>query len=193
MQRLMLDASHFRGKMVGICDSRPIGIPLENLLVEDIEVQTHRFKKRLIRAGLLQEKCHECGILYWQDRKLSLHLDHVDGNRRNNRLENLRLLCPNCHSLTDTYCGNKNRKKTYVCLDCKTPISKHGIRCRSCSHKNSEYVKPSKIDWGDLENLIKEVTATSYTAVGKRLGVSANAVKKHIHTRISLRGTSSFG
>lgn len=187
VQRLGLDTSHFLRNRIGM--SKPINIekPLEELLLEGTEVHTHRLKKRLIKAGLLEEKCHICEVLHWQGRKLSLHLDHIDGNRRNNTLENLRLLCPNCHSLTETYCGNKNKKHSYSCLDCGIQISKLGIRCRSCSHKHSGYVKPTKIAWGNLEDLIKEVEATSYTSVAKRLNVSANAVKKHIHTSLNKR------
>lgn len=184
VQRLGLDTSHFLRSNKGMSNSRKIKIPLEELLREGTEVHTHRLKKRLIKAGLLEEKCYGCGVLYWQEKKLSLHLDHIDGNRKNNKLKNLRLLCPNCHSLTETYCGNKNKKNSYSCLDCGTQISKLAIRCRPCSHKNSGYVKPTKIAWGNLEDLIKEVEATSYTAVAKRLGVSNNAVKKHIRTRL---------
>lgn len=62
-------------------------------------------KKRLLAEGLLEERCAECGISEWNGRPLSLHLDHINGDRRDQRLENLRFLCPNCHSQTETYCG----------------------------------------------------------------------------------------
>lgn len=72
------------------------------------------FKGRLIRAGLLKEQCNSCGIgPEWNGEWLSLHLDHKNGERNDNRIENLRILCPNCHSQTTTYCArnvkNKNR------------------------------------------------------------------------------------
>jgi 5-methylcytosine-specific restriction endonuclease McrA len=59
----------------------------------------------LVREGVLERRCAECGRERWRDGLIPLELDHVDGDRTNNLLENLRLLCPTCHALTDTYCG----------------------------------------------------------------------------------------
>lgn len=67
-------------------------------------------KKRLIDEGIKQNKCEECQIDKWQGKPLSCHLDHKNGINNDHRLINLRMLCPNCHSQTDTY-GIKNRKK----------------------------------------------------------------------------------
>lgn len=86
-------------------------IPLENLLVADRKTNTSRqyLKGRLKQEGLLKQCCYICGIKRWKGKDLSLHLDHINGNRNDNTLSNLRLLCPNCHSQTDTY-GGKNKK-----------------------------------------------------------------------------------
>jgi Zn finger protein HypA/HybF involved in hydrogenase expression len=65
-------------------------------------------RKRIIKENLIPHKCNECEISEWKGQKLSLHLDHIDGNAWNHELSNLRFLCPNCHSLTDTYTG-KNK------------------------------------------------------------------------------------
>jgi hypothetical protein len=65
-------------------------------------------RKRIIRDNLIAYECNECGLSEWKGKKLSLHLDHIDGNAWNHELSNLRFLCPNCHSLTETYTG-KNK------------------------------------------------------------------------------------
>lgn len=67
-----------------------------------------RIKLQIYENSLLPLCCAECGITEWQGKTLSLHLDHINGVNNDNRLENLRLLCPNCHSLTETYCGKAN-------------------------------------------------------------------------------------
>jgi hypothetical protein len=70
--------------------------------------QTLKLKKRLIKDKVLEYKCASCGIFEWNKNLITLQLDHKDGNNHNHKLENLRLLCPNCHSQTDTWCG-KNK------------------------------------------------------------------------------------
>lgn len=65
-------------------------------------------RKRIIRDNLIPYQCNECELSEWKGKKLSLHLDHIDGNAWNHELSNLRFLCPNCHSLTETYTG-KNK------------------------------------------------------------------------------------
>ena len=70
--------------------------------------QTLKLKNRLLKENILENKCSICGIDEWQGKQISLQLDHIDGDNHNHRLENLRLVCPNCHSQTDTYCG-KNK------------------------------------------------------------------------------------
>ena len=71
-------------------------------------VQIPKLRRKLIEDGLKQEKCEECGISEWMGNPIVLELHHKDGNRYNNSLDNLQILCPNCHSQTDTY-RSKNR------------------------------------------------------------------------------------
>jgi hypothetical protein len=106
-----LDTSHFKGKgyLKGRSHNHSARTPLEEILVENCQYSSHRLKLRLYEAGLKEEMCENCGITDWNGQKLSLHLDHINGKRDDNRLENLRVLCPNCHSQTETYAG-KNKK-----------------------------------------------------------------------------------
>lgn len=67
-------------------------------------------REKLYFFGLREKECEKCGIKEWNGVDITLHLDHIDGDHSNNELSNLRILCPNCHSQTITYCGNKNKK-----------------------------------------------------------------------------------
>jgi hypothetical protein len=101
--------SWHKAKLRGEIKSRGhLVIPIEQLLVGRRN-RTH-VKTRLIQAGLLKNRCEECGLSEWRGRPLSVHIDHINGIRNDNRLENLRMLCPNCHSQTETYSG-KNAKR----------------------------------------------------------------------------------
>lgn len=86
-------------------------LELSDILVENSTyTNNHALKLRLIKEGILKYKCAICGISKWMGKKISLQLDHENGVHTDYRIENLRLLCPNCHSQTETY-GAKNRKK----------------------------------------------------------------------------------
>ena len=81
---------------------------LEDILVSGCTyTNMTRLKKRILREGLLGDKCSICGIKEWNGKPLVLQLDHINGDNRDNRIENLRLLCPNCHSQTETFCRKK--------------------------------------------------------------------------------------
>lgn len=94
---------HLRGQRHGWATRTP----LEEVLVSESPYfgGTSKLKQRLIDSGLLNYACAVCNIAEWRSSILNLHLDHINGVRNDNRLENLRLLCPNCHSQTATYCG----------------------------------------------------------------------------------------
>lgn len=101
-----LDCSHFAGQAWSRGTRRSgRASPLSELLVAGRATGTNALKRRLLREGLLPPSCATCGHERWCGRAVPLELDHVDGDRTNNRLENLRLLCPNCHAQTGTYRG----------------------------------------------------------------------------------------
>jgi hypothetical protein len=154
---LNLDTSHWHGMghLKGKTHSYIPPRPLIEVLKENMPFQSFKLKQRLVKEGLLEDKCSLCEITHWQGQKLSLHLDHINGTHDDNRLENLRLLCPNCHSLTNTYTGKNKKKKSLtnkaklfgqnsgnypktkkICIDCNKEIFRwKSERCRSCAGK----------------------------------------------------------
>lgn len=112
--RLGLDASHFVGQGWSHEDAwaERRRATLERILVAgSTGTKGHGLKLKLFREGLKAQQCEWCGITEWRGLPAPLELDHINGDRDDNRLENLRILCPNCHAQTDTY-GVRNKRKT---------------------------------------------------------------------------------
>ena len=84
--------------------------PLEEVFTNTKPYQSNKLKQRLIKEGYKDHKCECCGITEWNGKPAPLELDHMDGNHHNNALDNLQILCPNCHSQTPNYRG-KNKGK----------------------------------------------------------------------------------
>lgn len=114
---LELDTTHFTGSRWNVGSRRRrtnFGTPLGLLLVNGSEYQSYKLKNRLIREGVLLPYCVLCGWCeHSPDGRLPLELDHINGDHKDNRLENLRILCPNCHSLQPTHRG-KNKKVRFA-------------------------------------------------------------------------------
>lgn len=104
-----LDVSHFKGKAHGT--SNTAKFTLDEILVEDSKYSNlYSLKNRILKANKLKYECSECKITSWNNKPLTLQLDHINGVNNDHRIENLRLLCPNCHSQTPTFSGGNVRK-----------------------------------------------------------------------------------
>lgn len=101
-----IDTSHFNASKARI---RKPKLSVNDYLVKG-RLANANLRRKIIKSGILPYKCSICGISDWMNKPISLHLDHIDGDRTNNTLENLRWLCPNCHSQTDTYAGRNIKK-----------------------------------------------------------------------------------
>jgi hypothetical protein len=109
-RELGLDDSHMTGQgwNIGLKfnPSQVQAIALSDILVENSTYLTiWRLKLRLLREGILEYKCYLCGLTEWNGKPIMLQLDHINGVHLDHRIQNLRLLCPNCHSQTETFAG----------------------------------------------------------------------------------------
>lgn len=159
---------------------------IKNFLVKGKKTSSHRLKLLLYKFNIKEEVCECCGLkAKWNGKTLSLHLDHIDGDNTNNELVNLRILCPNCHSQTETYSGKKTKKSkeqklielNKKCSNCNSLITKKATLCNSCSgikkaEEKRDFILPTK------ENLILLLRATNFEEVGRKFNVTGNAVKK---------------
>lgn len=93
----------------GITKKNP-SIPLAEILEgRHPQYQSNKLRKRLLKENIKEHKCESCGLTEWLGDPIPLEVDHVNGDPRDHRLENLKILCPNCHAKTDTYRGKNTR------------------------------------------------------------------------------------
>jgi hypothetical protein len=111
INELNLDVSHFTGQgwLTGKTYDSQRYIPFQEYIKGDC-VQTNKLRKKLLKEGLKQYICECCKNTIWNNEPIPLEVHHKDGDNTNNDIENLQLLCPNCHALTDTYRGKNIQK-----------------------------------------------------------------------------------
>lgn len=112
IQEFNLNISHFTGQgwNTGLKFKPFEAKPIENILVINSNYQSYKLKRRLIQEGFKENICERCKLSEWQGLPIPLELHHKNGNNRDNRLENIVLLCPNCHALTESYRGKNKRQ-----------------------------------------------------------------------------------
>ena len=109
-----IDTPHFRGQgwNVGLKFKPSHPKQLSEILVKGSTFQSYKLKKRLFKENLKEKRCECCGRTTWQGHEIPLEIHHKNGDNRDNRLENLAILCLNCHALTDSYRGRNNKSAT---------------------------------------------------------------------------------
>ena len=153
-------------------------IPLKDILVENSSYQSTKLKKRLVDEGIKQDRCEICGQgNTWNDKLLVLQLDHINGIHTDNRLENLRIVCPNCHTQTDTFCTRKLKQHNY-CKDCGKEIAPKSTWCPECALKHNRVHKISPADKPSKEELLQLIKEKPFTEIGRMYGVTDNAIRK---------------
>lgn len=181
-----IDISHFRkGPIAPKPESR---ISLDTLLTLDRRKgqreSTMALRRALLEIGVPLQ-CAECNLPpVWNGKPFTMTIDHIDGNRLDNRRENLRFLCPICHSQTETF-GNRSPHTKCACGNRKTRSS---VQCRSCDHHNRRsdaFISKSllKGNWPPDEVLSLLVWEKPLIVLGPQLGVAGNAVKKRCKKR----------
>jgi hypothetical protein len=173
--------------------------PLAEILVVESTYNRGSLKRRLYAEGLKQRHCELCGQgEVGQERPMALILDHINGVATDNRLENLRIVCPNCAATLDTHCG-RNVPYDVVEIDCER-CGKRFVRrrpqqrycSRACGTRYHRVPGPRpasrKVERPPYFQLVQEVEQTSYRAVGRKYGVSDNAIRKWLRAYVREMG-----
>jgi len=189
-KRWCISTEHFDRNASSAARLRANARPLAEILVEGSPYSRSSLKKRLWAEGLKPRSCELCGQgELWNGRPLGLILDHINGVRDDNRLENLQIVCPNCAATLDTHCGRRNRRDvTRTCERCASGFRPNRPGQRYCSSAcGVRYERKGKPNPGlrrterpPHDELLRQIAATSYSAVGRKYGVFDNAIRKWV-------------
>jgi hypothetical protein len=164
-------------------------LPLQEVLVENSAYHRGTLKRRLLASGLKRPICELCGQgELWNGQLMSLVLDHINGVPNDHRLENLRIVCPNCAATLETHCG-RNLPRERNCASCGRVFAPKILQNRYCSqacwgkaaselYRGRPHPETRKVERPSYEQLKVDLASMSVLAVGRKYGVSDNAVRK---------------
>ena len=190
VQRWGISTAHFDPYAASSAALRREAVPLADVLVRNSSYSRSSLKRRLLDSGLKPRRCELCGQgEIWRGKQIGLILDHINGVRDDNRIENLRIVCPNCAATLDTHCGKTRGGPPLArrgCERCGTSFMPGFRGQRYCSRycgsrwdrKGVKRPGARKVERPPHERLVREVDAHGYLGVGRRYGVSDNAVRK---------------
>ncbi len=197
IERWDISIAHFTYRKRRRAPSGSVGIPLVEVLVEHSSYHRGSLKRRLYAEEFKQRCCELCGLgEEWNGARIALILDHVNGVHDDNRLENLRIVCPNCNATLPTHCG-RNVEPTHPprsCAECGLEFRPGRPETRFCSracwHRTRRAVpRPElrRVERPPHEQLLAEIAATSWSAAGRKYGVSDNAIRKWVRVEEQAR------
>jgi transposase-like protein len=184
-----IPVDHFDAARARAAGGRLRAVPLAEVLVEASTYHRGHLKRRLLEEGVKRPRCEMCGQgELWRGRRMSMVLDHINGVHDDHRLENLRILCPNCNATLDTHCGRHKTRKHHdrpcpTCGGVFRPTSGGQRYCSSSCAGRGERNRRAQVARRQVarppyEQLVREIEELGYLAVGRKYGVSDNAIRK---------------